>query len=500
MARDFLPYNLDQHYLLPPDLREWVPENHLIWFLSDVVDGLDLSAILRTYEKDDLRGRAGYHPALMVRLTLYAYCLGMTSSRRIERATYEDLPFRVLAANQHPDHDTLAEFRRRHLEALAALFLQVLRLCQAAGLVELGHVALDGTKVKADASRHKAMSYERMLLKEEELMREVDALLKEAERTDREEDRLFGKKRGDELPDELARRESRLKKIREAKAALEAEARAQAEVDAEDALRRIEERAEKEKARGRKFGGRPPQVPDPAKAVPRLKAQRNFTDPDSRIMVDGATKAFVQAYNAHAAVDEHSQIIVAASLTQQANDKQAFLPLLTQTQENRGALPKRVSADSGFFSEANVCDPALEGVTCYVPPEKSVTDSGVATAMRERLAGEEGRALYARRKAVVEPVFGQIKEARGFRRFSFRGFCAVEAEWQLVCLTHNLLKLFRAHAGPMRPPGRSAPRSHSAQGRRERIWASQPEGRRGIGLTETVPAWWRPIRLSLHPS
>jgi hypothetical protein len=361
-------------------------------------------------------------------------------------------------------------------------------------------VALDGTKVKADASRHKAMSYGRMLLKEEELMREVDALLKEAERTDRKEDRLFGKKRGDELPDELARRESRLKKIREAKAALQAEAREKAEADAEDALRRREERSEKEKARGRKFGGRPPQVPDPAKAVPRPKAQRNFTDPDSRIMVDGATKAFVQAYNAHAAVDEHSQIIVAASLTQQANDKKAFLPLLTQTQENLGALPKRVSADSGFFGEANLTHPALEGVTCYVPPEKSVTDSGVATAMRERLAGEEGRALYARRKAVVEPVFGQIKEARGFRRFSFRGFCAVEAEWRLVCLTHNLLKLFRAHAEPTRPSGGSAPRSHSAQGRRERIGASQPEGRPGIGLTETVPAWWRPIRLSLHPS
>ena len=220
MARNFLPYNPDQQYLLPPDMREWVPEDHLIWFLSDVVDSLDLSAIFITYQKDDLRGRAGYHPAMMVKLLLYAYCLGTTSSRRIERATYEDLPFRVLSADQHPDHDVLADFRRRHLSALADLFLQVLKLCQAAGLVKLGHVALDGTKVKANASRHKAMSYERMCVKEDELAREVDALLREAERVDQEEDRLFGKLRGDELPVELARRESRLRKIREAKACL----------------------------------------------------------------------------------------------------------------------------------------------------------------------------------------------------------------------------------------------------------------------------------------
>lgn len=500
MARDFLPYNLDQQYLLPPDLREWVPEDHLIWFLSDVVDGLDLSRIFQTYEKDDLRGRAGYHPALLVKLLLYAYCLGTTSSRKIERATYEDLPFRVLAANQHPDHDTLADFRRRHLPALGGLFLQVLRLCQEAGLVKLGHVALDGTKVKANASRHKAMSYERMLRKEEELMREVDALLQDAERTDREEDRLYGKKRGDELPAELARRESRLQKIREAKAALEAEAREKAEREAEDALRRIAEREEKERARGRKFGGRPPQIPDPAKAVPRPQAQRNFTDPDSRIMVDGASKAFVQAYNAHAAVDEHSQVIVAASLTQQANDTEAFLPLLTQTEENLGARPEQVSADAGFFSEGNLCDPALAGITCYVPAPQSATGSEVATTMRARLDTEEGRALYTRRKAVVEPVFGQIKEARGFRRFSFRGLGPVEAEWQLVCLTHNLLKLFRAHAGPTRPPGRSAPRAQGAQERRERIWASLPQDNRNIGPAQTGPARWRPTRLSLHPS
>jgi transposase len=469
MARDFLPYNLDQQYLLPPDLREWVPEDHLIWFLSDVVDSLDLSAIFMTYRKDDLRGRAGYHPAMMVKLILYAYCLGTTSSRKIERATYEDLPFRVLSADQHPDHDSLAEFRRRHLIALGDLFLEVLRLCQEAGLVKLGHVALDGTKVKANASRHKAMSYERMGRKEDELTREIDALLREAERVDQEEDRLYAKKRGDELPAELSHRESRLKKIREAKAALEAEERTRSEAAAEDARRRLAEREEKERTQGRKFGGRPPRVPDPLKAVPRPQAQRNFTDPDSRIMVDGATKAFVQAYNAQAAVDEESQIIVAASLTQEANDKEQFLPLLTQIEENLGVRPRQVSADSGFFSESNLQDPGSAGVACYVPPARTVRHSPLAEAMREKLSTEEGRALYARRKATVEPVFGQIKETRGFRRFSFRGLCPVEAEWRLICLTHNLLKLFRAQAG-MRPgPGGRAPRSHSPQGGRERI-------------------------------
>jgi len=468
MARDFLPYNPDQQYLLPPDMREWVPEDHLIWFLSDVVDGLDLSAIFQACRKDDLRGRPAYHPALMVKLILYAYSVGKTSSRRIERATYEEVPFRVLSADQHPDHDVLADFRRRHLPALADLFLEVLRLCQEAGLVKLGHVALDGTKVKAAASKHKAMSYERMCRTEDELAREVAELLREAEKTDQDEDRLYGKKRGDELPAELARRESRLKKIREAKAVLEAEAREKAEEKAADARRRLVEREEKEKVRGRKFAGRPPRIPDPEKAEPHPKAQRNFTDPDSRIMVDGATKSFVQAYNAHAAVDEKSQIIVAASLTQEANDKQQFLPLLAQIEENLGVLPERVSADSGFFSETNLSDPHLTGVACYVPPEQSVKEPPVAQAMRERLASEEGRAVYARRKAIVEPVFGQIKQGRGFRRFSFRGLGPVEAEWQLVCLTHNLLKLFRAQAGIGRGSGGRKPRPQSPREHRGR--------------------------------
>jgi len=450
VARDFLPYDLDQHYLLPPDMREWLPAGHLVWFVNDVADALDLSQITGAYEKRELRGRPGYHPAMMVKLLLYAYCVGKPSSRRIEKATYEELPFRVLTADQHPDHASIAAFRRQHLTALSGLFLEVLMLCREAGLAKLGHVALDGTKVRASASRHKAMSYERMCSAEEQLTEEVAALLREAERVDEQEDGLYGKeKRGDELPKELQRRESRLEKIRAAKEALEREARERAELAAEEARERLRVRAEKEAKRGKRFGGRPPRIPDPEAARPGPREQKNFTDPESRIMVDGATGSFVQAYNAHAAVDSGSQVIVAASVTQDANDKQHLRPLLAQIAADLGALPQKVSADSGFFSADNLTDPALAEVELYVPPEKRVQRSEVAQAMRKKLAGEEGRAVYARRKAVVEPVFGQVKEVRGFRRFSLRGRKLVGEEWQLVCLTHNILKLYRSGAWPL---------------------------------------------------
>jgi hypothetical protein len=384
---------------------------------------------------------------MMVKLLLYAYCVGKPSSRKIEKATWEELPFRVLSGDQHPDHASIAAFRRRHLVALAGLFLQVLMLCRKAGLLKLGHVALDGTKVRASASRHKAMSYERMCAAEEQLAREVDELLREAERVDKQEDGLYGKeKRGDELPQELKRREGRLAKIRAAKEALEREAKERAERAAEEAREHRRQREEKEAARGRKFGGRPPRIPDPETAKPGPTEQKNFTDPESRIMVDGATTSFVQAYNAHAAVDEHSQVIVAASLTQDANDKQHLRPLVKRIAQDLGSLPEKVSADSGFFSADNLTDPDLGAVEFYVPPEKNASRSEVAAAMREKLDGEEGRAVYARRKAVVEPVFGQIKEVRGFRHFSLRGLERVSGEWQLICLTHNLLKLFRSGA------------------------------------------------------
>ena len=448
MARGFLPYDLDQQYLLPPSLKEWLPPEHLAFFVSDVVDSLDLSAIMREYRKDELRGRPGYHPALLTKLLIYGYAQGKVSSRKLERATYEEVPYRVLAGNSHPDHDSIASFRKRHLSALAGLFTQVLRLCQQAGLVKLGHVALDGSKLKASASKHKAMSYARLCRSEEELRKEVERLLAEAERKDQEEDRLYGKdKRGDELPRELAFRESRLRKIREAKAALEEEARRQAEEEARRQEERCEERKKKEAARGRRFGGRPPQIPDPAKATPQPNKQKNFTDPESCLMKDGATGGFIQAYNAQVAVDEERQVIVACTLSSQPSDTAGFLPLLAETQTQLGRLPEKVSADTGFWSHDNLTQVEARPLDCYIPPPRPVRDS-LSEKMREKLRTEAGADLYRRRKVVVEPVFGQIKGARGFRQVSFRGIDAVREEWRLICLTHNLLKLFRAGVTP----------------------------------------------------
>lgn len=456
MSKSFRPYDVRQQLLLPPSLEDWVPEGHLARFISDVVESLDLSAIYGAYQ--DGRGAPAYHPAMVVKLLVYGYCTGVRSSRRIERATYDDVAFRFLSADQHPDHDSIAAFRQRHLKALASLFLQVLQLCQKAGLVKLGHVALDGTKLKANASKHKAMSYDRMVEAEKKLVEEVRQLLEDAQRTDEQEDGKYGKgRRGDELPQELARRESRLKKIREAKAALEQEAREKAELQAEEARKKNEKRERHYEETGKKMGGRPAEVPDPAKAVPEPRAQKNFTDPDSRIMLDGATKGFVQAYNAQIAVDGASQVILAAAVTQQATDNQHFVPMLSQLAENMGALPDKVSADAGYFSEANVSAPFLSGVELFIPPNQRETSTAQAggygrpkgesaVAMRAKLDTDEGKDVYRMRKAIVEPVFGQTKDARGIRSFLLRGFEKVQAEWNLICAGHNLLKLFRAHA------------------------------------------------------
>jgi len=453
--KTFKPYTPDQLLLLPPALQDWLPEDHLAYFISDVVDhALDLTPILAAYATGDGRGQPPYHPALLVKLLVYAYCLGKPSSRQIERATYEEVPYRVLAANQHPDHDTLAAFRQTHLPPLARLFLQVLHLCQRAGLVKLGHVALDGTKILANASKHKAMSYGRMPEAERKLEQEIAALLAEAQRVDAAEDARYGKgRRGNELPAELARRASRLAKIHAAKAALEAEARAAAADAAAVAQAKRAARERQAESTGRPPKGRPPAVPDPTQAIPKPKAQRNFTDPESRIMQDGATKSFVQAYNAQAAVDGTAQVIVAAAVTQEANDKRQLVPMLTQVEPNCGARPTAASGDAGYFSAAAVTDPALAAIELYVPPDRQKhgevlpppTDTGtVSEAMRAKLQTAAGHAIYALRKAIVEPVFGQIKDGRGFRRFSFRGHRKVSAEWLLICLTHNLLKLFRA--------------------------------------------------------
>ena len=458
MAKGYLPYDINQRLLLPPDMRDWLPEGHLALFISDVVDQLDLSKILAFYEAKDDRGRAGYHPAMLVKLLVYAYCVGKPSSRKIERATYEDLAFRVLSGDQHPDHDSIAAFRQRHLAALGELFAQVLKLCQKAGLVKLGHIAIDGTKFGANASKHKAMSYERMGETEKKLEEEIGRLLAEAQRIDEEEDARLGKgQRGDELPDELARRESRLRKIQQAKAELEAEARAKAETQAAEAKAKLEERARKEAESGKKLGGRPPAVADPEQAKPDPKAQKNFTDPESRIMPDGANKgAFIQGYNAQIGVDAEAQIIVAADVNQQSNDKQQLVPMAEKIIEHVGRLADTTSADSGYFSEQAVTDPRLKETNVLVPPDRqkhgprdsepaepAVQPASTIERMRQKLRSEQGRALYKMRKAIVEPVFGQIKGVRGLRRFLLRGLDKVRDEFKLIAMTHNLLKLFR---------------------------------------------------------
>lgn len=446
MSRPFKGYSPDQMYLMPPSLRDWLPDDHLAYFICDVVDQLDLSEIVGVYEAADGRGQPPYHPAMMVKLLLYAYCVGVPSSRRIEAKTYEDVAFRVVAADQHPDHDTIADFRKTHLAALSGLFVQVLLLCARAGLVKLGHVALDGTKVKANASKHKAMSYGRMCEKEAELEREVQELLARAQEVDEAEDKMYGKgKRGDELPEELRFREKRLAKIREAKAALEREARQKA----------LEEGRLDEEGQPRGHGRR---AQDPPRGIPESSDQRNFTDPESKIMKDPTTKGFVQAYNAQVAVDGKAQVIVAADVTDEANDKKQVEPMVSQMEENLKARPQELSADSGYYSGANVQFVEGKSIEPLIAPDKSKhTDLPVAAPrgripkalpvkerMRRRLGTKRGRERYRLRKEIVEPVFGQIKQVRGFRAFMLRGLEKVRGEWRLICLTHNLLKLFRS--------------------------------------------------------
>jgi transposase len=448
----FRPYEPDQLFLLPPDLKQWLPEDDLVYFIIDLVNEFNLDPIYELYNASQ-GGQPAYNPRMMVGLLLYAYCMGMPSSRKIEQATYHSIPFRVLSANQHPDHDTIAEFRSRHLKALSAFFTQVLLLCRQAGLAKLGHVALDGTKVRANASKHKAMSYRRMQQKEAELKEQINALLLEAEACDKKEDALYGKgNRGDQLPEELRFAKTRLAKIREAKEALEQQAaeQAKAQQPAFEAKKKAWDN------RSQRRGGRPPKAPADK---PKATAQRNFTDPDSRVMVDASTKSFQQCYNCQAAVDDKAQVIVAAAVTQQPVDRQQLAPMIKKLSLNTdGQMPAKLSADNGYYSEANCQRLQTAGIDAYIatgrvshsdPPAPAVRGAIPKSASKsERMARKlrtiKGRKIYSRRKHIVEPVFGQIKEVRGFRRFSFRGLQKVKAEWDLICLTHNLLKLFRA--------------------------------------------------------
>lgn len=443
-TRTFRPSDPDQLLLLPPSLRDWLPEDHLAYFVADLVDELDLTAIRKAYG-GVTRGTIPYDPRMLVRVLLYAYAMGIPVSRQIARRLQEDVAFRVLAANQRPDFRTLSDFRKQHLAALTDLFVQVLRLCQRAGLIKLSHVALDGTKVQANASKHKAMSYDRMVKEEARLQAEVQALLTQAETADAEGDAAYGSDRhGDELPAEVVRRAQWLETIRAAKAVLEQEAHAAAAV----------QQAARETAGPRR--GRPAQPPSP---IPEPKTQRNFTDPESRIMpAPGAKGSVIQGYNCQAAVDATAQIVVAEEVTDEANDQQQAQPLLTQVFAHTSHVPRAVSMDAGYFSEATVTAITALGCEPLIPPDRQhhgrvrpaaprgrrPASLSVAERIRRTLRTKRGHRPYAWRKAIVEPVFGQIKQGHGFRQFLLRGLRKVHGEWALICTTHNVLKLWTA--------------------------------------------------------
>jgi transposase len=446
MDKHYQPYCADQVFLMPLSMRDWLPEDHLVYFVSDLVDTLDLSGLF-TY-KGDGRGAPPFHPAMMAKIILYGLCRGVFSSRKLARAVIDEIPFRILAAGYTPDFRTINMFRKRRLKALAALFKDVVIICRQAGLVLLAHVAVDGTKVLANASKHSAMSYDRMVEEEQRLLSEIEGLLKQGQSEDEADDAKHGADHsGDELPSELAFRDKRLAKIRKAKAELEQEAK-------ERAAAKQAARAQKEAeatASGKKLRGFEPKIDE----TPDGKTQRNFTDPDSRIMKN-SDKAFVQAYNGQAAVDSGCQIIVACDLTNQAADAPHLKAMIDQVQANTGGTPGECSADTGYFSQENVKALEDRNIEAFIPPERlphhehplppTCVDPDIQSAadrQRAKLMTQEGRDKYALRKQTVEPVFGQTKFARGFRQFLLRGLENVRDEWALVCLAHNVLKLYR---------------------------------------------------------
>ena len=474
-----------QSFLLPPSPLDWLPEGHLAYFILDVVDELDLSAIEARIHGKDARGNRPFPPQMMVGLLLYGYCVGVFSSRRLERATYEDVAFRVLSGGEHPHFTTINGFRKEHHEALRSLFLQVLKLCQKAGLVKLGHVALDGTKVQANASRHKAMSYKRLLKSELELTEEIAQLMSRAKEVDSDEDARFGEGvRDEDLPAELQRRAKRLATIREAKARLEHEAaqarartlrkqaarsRERSESAADEATRKQAATTARKKAEQAKTLAPdkkdddldPPKTSDglakheprvESNGKPRGKSQMNFTDPDSRIMESGGT--FLQAYNCQAAVDDSHQVIVAQAVSNNSPDNGALVPVLEQLQMNCQSSAQVTTADAGYWRPEAPGECERLGTDIYISTSRQMhsnregklsteAPASERQMMREKLATDSGKAIYARRKAIVEPVFGQIKQARGFRRFMLRGIEKAQSEWSLICTGHNLLKLWR---------------------------------------------------------
>ena len=441
MSKEFRAWKIDDVQLLPPSVQDYVPADHLARLIVALVrEELDLAAIAGSYKS--VLGQPPFDPRMMTALLLHGYASGVYASRRIAKAAVERADFMMIVAGDPPDFRTIAEFRKRHLNALAGLFVQVLKLAEKAGLVRLGHVALDGTKIKANASKHKAMSYARMQQRESELATEVARWLKAAEAADAEEDKRLGDKRDDKMPAWVADKEKRLEKIRAAKAELEAEAKAAAEAE----LLRRAAAEEKRIAEGRKKNGRTPAPPSPE---PDGNVQRNFTDPDSRILL--TKDGYIQGYNAQAAVDAAVQIIVAHDLTPSMSDQDRLVPLIDAAKDNLGRQPKEASADAGYCSEANLAALAERKIAAYLatgrakhPAQTKRNITGPLTqAMREKLKRAGRRSRYRLRKQTVEPVFGQIKQARGFRQFLLRGIENVKAEWAILCIAHNLTKLAR---------------------------------------------------------
>ena len=435
MKKTYLPYDPEQQLLLPAALQEWLPEDHLAYFISDVVEQLDLSEITARYEQES-RGGPPYHPQMMVKVLLYGYCVGVASSRRMAQRLHEDIAFRVLEANNTPDFRTISDFRKDHLGALSGLFLQVLELCQQAGLVKLGHVALDGTKVRANASKHKAMSYGRMKEKEAQLQGEVDELLRRAQEVDEEEDRRYGRdKRGDDCRRSCP--------------------------SGRAGCGRYGRPRRRWKPRPRLPLIRPKPRVSSTQAQPADQAQRNFTDADSRIMPGPGGRDFQQSYNCQAVVDQEHQVIVAARATNQLSDKQQAAPMIGETIDNTGSVPQEVSADARYYSAKVVEELCTLGVDPFIAPEKTRhgwvpppaprgrIPNGLSPRdrMRRKLQTKRGRQRYALRMETVEQVFGQIEQVRGFRQFLLRGQEKVKGEWSLICTGHNLLKLFRFGAG-----------------------------------------------------
>jgi transposase len=444
MTKTYRDWSSDQSYLFPPSPHDWLPEGDLVYFLLDTVATLDLSPIFAHYERE-LRGQPPFHPRMMVALLLYCYATGTRSSRRIMKRCHIDVACRVIVGEDIPDFRTISDFRKIHLARLETLFVEILKLCALAGLAKVGTIALDGTKVKANASRHKAMSYDRMKTEETRLKQEIAKLLADAQTADDAEDLEHGPDRhGDELPDELARRESRLAKIQQAKKLLEERAK----LEASEAAARCE--AE---------GKTPPKTP-PDEAIPGPKDQINFTDPESRIM-KVSNKGWDQCGNAQITTNEH-QIILAADVTNHTNDVRQVVPMVDQTQANLDRVGvkdtiKTMLGDAGYYSEMNAFGLEQRGIDPCLATERLKHNEKVSSApcgripaglsakqkMARKLRTKKGREKYAKRKGMIEPIFGQLKQVLGFRQFSMRGLASMQGEWRLMATVHNLLKLWR---------------------------------------------------------